>query len=452
LSLLMLAPLVIPGVILGISILAFASRLAQFADDTWGLELEFLRPGLPLVVLGQFSYIVSIATLTISARLKRFDRTLEDAAYNLGASRAGRPVDRHPALPETGPDRRGGDLVPDVVRELQHHADAGRLRPAADGHDVRPHARRVHAGAQRREPVPDARIGHPRDHADAPLRSARRGDRDRCTAANTPDPGPVQDSGNRDTFGFRQVPTPQPQGAPMRRPALYSNSVPRASTAQASMANAAAAAAIPQTAGRLRRMLPLLATRACCGWPSGCWRWLVVVISLLLRPPGRKLTQEDIDAAVLKTLETNTLPSAAAKAAEVIAPSVVRVMSYEIGVNGRDEIERGVGTGVVIVDKGIILTNLHVVQGAELIKVTFSDGLEAVASIKSVQPEDDLAVLQAHKIPDDLIAATMRSTGDLMPGDQVVAVGFPFGIGPSTSSGVVSGLKRPSARPKAGRK
>jgi len=87
-SMLMLAPLVIPGVILGISILAFASRLANFADDTWGLELEFLRPGLPLVVLGQFSYIVSIATLTISARLKRFDRTLEDAAYNLGASRA----------------------------------------------------------------------------------------------------------------------------------------------------------------------------------------------------------------------------------------------------------------------------------------------------------------------------------------------------------------------------
>jgi spermidine/putrescine transport system permease protein len=152
LSLLMLAPLVIPGVILGISILAFASRLAQFADDLWGLELEFLRPGLPLVVLGQFSYIVSIATLTISARLKRFDVTLEDAAYNLGASRSGGVVDHHPALPETGADRRGGDLVPDVVRELQHHADAGRLRPAADGDDVRPHARRRHAGAQCGEP------------------------------------------------------------------------------------------------------------------------------------------------------------------------------------------------------------------------------------------------------------------------------------------------------------
>ena len=88
LSVLMLAPLVIPGVILGISILAFASRIAEFADDSFGLELEFLRPGLPLVVMGQFSYIATIATLTISARLRRFDRTLEEAALNLGASKA----------------------------------------------------------------------------------------------------------------------------------------------------------------------------------------------------------------------------------------------------------------------------------------------------------------------------------------------------------------------------
>jgi spermidine/putrescine transport system permease protein len=88
LSLAMLVPLVIPGVILGISILAFASRLARLADDYLGLELEFLRPGLPLVVAGQFSFIVSIATLTIAARLKRFDMALEEAALNLGATRA----------------------------------------------------------------------------------------------------------------------------------------------------------------------------------------------------------------------------------------------------------------------------------------------------------------------------------------------------------------------------
>jgi len=88
LSVLMLTPLVIPGVILGISILALSSRIADLADTLFGLDLNFLRPGLQLVVLGQFSYIATIATLMVSARLKRFDRTLEEAALNLGASHA----------------------------------------------------------------------------------------------------------------------------------------------------------------------------------------------------------------------------------------------------------------------------------------------------------------------------------------------------------------------------
>jgi len=169
---------------------------------------------------------------------------------------------------------------------------------------------------------------------------------------------------------------------------------------------------------------------------------LLISLSLALRPMQRKLTQDDINAAVLKTLETTQLPSAAAKAYDVIRPSVVRVTGYGKSKDGQDDVEYGVGTGVVIVDKGIILTNLHVVQGAQTIKVVFSDGLESTASITGMQPENDLAVLQAHKIPDDMIAATMRSTGDLAPGDLVVAVGFPFGIGPSASAGVISGLKR----------
>jgi S1-C subfamily serine protease len=165
-------------------------------------------------------------------------------------------------------------------------------------------------------------------------------------------------------------------------------------------------------------------------------------IALSLRPAPQKLTQEIIDSAVLKTLETADLPSPAAKAYETILPSVVQVRSFVKSVEGGEDVQHGVGTGVVIVDKGTILTNLHVVQGAQSIKVTFSDGLEATASVTGTQPENDLAVLQAHKMPDDLIAATMRSTADLRPGDQVLAVGFPFGIGPSASSGVVSGLKR----------
>jgi spermidine/putrescine transport system permease protein len=109
LSVLMLSPLVIPGVILGISILAFASRLADFADDTFGLDLDFLRPGLPLVVLGQFSYIATIATLTISARLRSFDTTLEEAALNLGASR--RAVFRTIMLPYLRPALLGSSAI-----------------------------------------------------------------------------------------------------------------------------------------------------------------------------------------------------------------------------------------------------------------------------------------------------------------------------------------------------
>ena len=153
------------------------------------------------------------------------------------------------------------------------------------------------------------------------------------------------------------------------------------------------------------------------------------------------LTQKDIDAAVLRTLTTQNMPSPAARAAEKIRPAVVRVMSYGKDKKGVEQ-EMGVGTGVVIVDKGIILTNLHVVQGAQTIKLVFADGTESAASVTGVQAKNDLAVLQAHTIPDDLIAATMRSTSDLVPGDGVVAVGFPFGIGPSTSAGVISGFGR----------
>ena len=168
---------------------------------------------------------------------------------------------------------------------------------------------------------------------------------------------------------------------------------------------------------------------------------LAISLTLSLRPAERKLTQEMINAAVLKTLETADLPSQAARAYELISPSVVRVAGVGKNKAGEDE-DQSVGTGVVIVDKGIILTNLHVVQNAQTIYVTFADGMTTTASITGAQPENDLAVLQAHKIPDDLTAATMRSTAELRPGDQVMAVGYPFGIGPSASSGVISGLAR----------
>jgi S1-C subfamily serine protease len=178
---------------------------------------------------------------------------------------------------------------------------------------------------------------------------------------------------------------------------------------------------------------------------------LLVSLHEAIRPAVRQITQRDIDAAVLHTLETQPLPSAAARAYEAIRPSVVRVRGF--GQHGKDgeEAETGVGSGVVIVEKGVILTNLHVVAGAKRVKVVFADGLESDASIVGLQPEHDLAVLQAATVPDDLVPATLRSTADLAPGDTVIAVGFPFGIGPSVSAGVVSGLRREFQSPQGER-
>jgi spermidine/putrescine transport system permease protein len=84
----MVIPLVIPGVILGISILVIASNMANYFDRSLGIDLDFLRPGIFLVVLGQFSFITTITSLVITARLKKFDATMEEAALNLGAGRA----------------------------------------------------------------------------------------------------------------------------------------------------------------------------------------------------------------------------------------------------------------------------------------------------------------------------------------------------------------------------
>ena len=160
--------------------------------------------------------------------------------------------------------------------------------------------------------------------------------------------------------------------------------------------------------------------------------------------PRQVLTQKDIDAAVLHTLATQDLPSRSAKAAGLVWPSVVRVRAF--GTDPQNpkagEKELGVGTGVVIVEDGTILTNFHVISNAQRLEVTFFDGLESPAMVISTMPENDLAVIKPQKIPDDLQPATMGSSSNLQPGDEVVAVGFPFGIGPSVSAGVVSGLNR----------
>ena len=231
----------------------------------------------------------------------------------------------------------------------------------------------------------------------------------------------------------------------MRKAPLYSRSSRPAPAVQASTPAAVEPPAKPPARWRAwasRHPAPL--------WAGfGALLALAMMLGVLgLRPAQRVITQDDIDAAVRMSLEKEPLPSAAAKAYELIAPSVVRVVGLmQDDDKGEDNpeqraMERSLGTGVVIVDNGTILTNLHVVQGAKKVRVRFANGHESEADMIGAQPENDLAVLRARSLPDDLEAATMRSTSDLRSGDHVIAVGHPFGIGPSTSYGVVSGLRR----------
>jgi S1-C subfamily serine protease len=235
---------------------------------------------------------------------------------------------------------------------------------------------------------------------------------------------------------------------PMKRVPLYSRSHRPTEAAAEPAAGAAAADGSAAASPRAGRWAVLLRHE------RRLWALLIVCLGLAFwwsnptfraKPP---LTMEQIDAAMRQSIEDKPLVSPESRAYDAIIPSVVRVVGLMTeGDDGSDKkengmVERGVGTGVVIIDNGTILTNLHVVSGAKKVRVTFFDGSESDAVVVSTQPENDLAVLRASPVPDDLYAATMRSTADLAPGDKVIAVGFPFGIGPSVSEGVVSGLKR----------
>ena len=294
-----------------------------------------------------------------------------------------------------------------------------------------------------------------------------------------------------------------PQHAANAAPAALPATLPTPTSAQPGMHSPAAPASTDTVAlsfvQRLRRRavlhrqvglaLLLLALIVAAGWPA----WTAKV--------ARPLTLEQIDAALRESINKQPLASAGVAAYEAILPSVVRVVGHtsaadadgpaesaaaakpaapspdKAGKTNRPgkapnphaalpppkgepdlppghpglDLNRSVGTGVVIVDKGLILTSLHVVEGASRITVTFFDGSESEAIVVSRDPANDLAVLQAKTIPDDLHAATLRSTAGLAPGEVVLAVGFPFGIGPSASQGVISGLKREFRSPEGQR-
>jgi serine protease Do len=152
-----------------------------------------------------------------------------------------------------------------------------------------------------------------------------------------------------------------------------------------------------------------------------------------------------------------------------VAPSVVKVLVMERAKNGspqelppflnnpgfreffgdqfqhgphamRQPPQEGLGSGVIVTADGYVLTNGHVVRGADTIKVTLSDGRELVAKVIGADPQTDLAVIKIDA--KDLPAIVFADSERVEVGDRVLAVGNPFGIGQTVTSGMVSGLGR----------
>jgi S1-C subfamily serine protease len=229
-----------------------------------------------------------------------------------------------------------------------------------------------------------------------------------------------------------------------KRAAVYSSSRPRT----ARPATPAAAAPQPKKRRLSWRRLrnPLI----------GILALAVVGLGAAMIVVPRGMMPDEVEGAIKEAIAAIPPKPTTADAYEKIRPSVVLVTSRMDDEPKQDSSEAkpkepARGTGVIMVESGVILTNLHVVAGAKRIQVTFSDGLESDAEVIGTRPEHDLAVLQAKQLPDDIVPATMRSTAGLRPGDDVVAVGFPFGIGPSASAGVISGLRREYVSPEGKR-
>jgi S1-C subfamily serine protease len=172
-----------------------------------------------------------------------------------------------------------------------------------------------------------------------------------------------------------------------------------------------------------------------------------------IKGPNLPLTPDEFVDVVNTIVEERPQARApSALAYEAIIPSVVAISGYDpeaykklppMPPDERPGIKYNViGTGVVVEADGTILTNLHVATGTPRLRVTFMDGTIAEARLIGSQPANDLAVLQPSTLPPDLKPATLSSAATLSPGDEVVSVGFPFGVGPSASAGIVSGLGR----------
>src|SRR5438874_988985 len=143
-----------------------------------------------------------------------------------------------------------------------------------------------------------------------------------------------------------------------------------------------------------RRRLQRIRTRARSAVPFASGMLAVLVALLLynvLVPAPHQLTTREVNDAVAQALATATPPPAfSARVYQAIQPSLVLIQTQDPGAQGK--VENGLGSGVIIDDRGDILTSLHVVANAADIQLTFADGTQSSAQVTVKQPENDIAV------------------------------------------------------------
>jgi S1-C subfamily serine protease len=159
------------------------------------------------------------------------------------------------------------------------------------------------------------------------------------------------------------------------------------------------------------------------------WAATVGLLLVLSASPAQAVTEE----------EQNTI-----SVYKRAAPSVVNITStvverdFFFGLVPRE----GAGSGAIIDSKGYILTNNHVIKDAKRIEVTISDGSKWRGRLVGTDPDDDLAVIQIEAPADRLHPIALGSSQDLQVGQTVLAIGNPFGLGETLTTGIISSLGR----------
>lgn len=187
--------------------------------------------------------------------------------------------------------------------------------------------------------------------------------------------------------------------------------------------------------------------RARMAFASGILAALLAIwIYGVLSPGPAAMTEREVRDSVDEALASMTPgPARSQLVYSVAGPSIVFVEAE--GADGDQPGDRDVGTGVVVDERGDILTSLHVVEGATSIQVTFADGTRSSAEIVAKQREDDIAVLRAREPPPVLVPAVLGNPGALRVGDEAFVIGNPFGLSSSMSAGVISGVGRSIEHP-----